>query len=156
MPLTPLLTYCKQFLAHRSWWNCRMPPIETRKEPCESLWRQQRSRTLNISLPRFTTNDLREAGVLLCLKDSHMPQPSSEVWYSLHSSEAALQPGNGHLWVKAQMSLHSLHCVVFCWTVMTLRASQKKSLWMATKQRDNTSLTEGWDHYLPPPAPAML
>ena len=55
-----------------------VPPTDTRKEPCEPLWKQQR-RSLEISPLKLTTNDLREARVLFSLKDSKMPQPGSEV-----------------------------------------------------------------------------
>lgn len=66
-----------------------VPPTDTRKELCEPLWKQQRRKTLKISPLKLTTNDLREARVFFSLKDSKMPQPSSEVWYSLALFESS-------------------------------------------------------------------
>lgn len=148
VPLTPLLIYCKQFMV-----GLWVPPTGTRKEPCEPLWKQWRRRTLKISPLKFTTNDLREARGLFSLKDSKMPQPSSEVWYSLalfrdSSTTRAVVPCKwDHGWL-----CFSSTCGLSCQTMIILRSSQKSlsvSGWQL-RQRDNRSLTEGWERYRSP------
>lgn len=134
-----------------------VPPADTRKEPCEPLWKQQR-RTLEISPLKLTTNDLREARVFFSLKDSKMPQASSEVWYSLALFGELYNQSSGPCkWDHGWLCFPST-CGLSHQTVNVLRSSQKSlsvSGWQL-RQRDNTSLTEGWERYRSPIAPAML